>query len=409
MSFDRREYVRYTPTSPLTALLIWRGDNDGQKSPAQLTDLSQGGCSLVSVDGPLVGTHAVVVLPLPDGETPEKLQCQIMSRNPVGTELQVSMQFVQASGQQVTRLVSVLASGAFEPLRADTPAMNRKHWRVPQWAAYLTAQQLPVMPRSKMALLAFEAEKGSDLSAGELVRLANGDPFLCLCLLRAAEKRRVARLGHEASTLLAAVMQLGSAAFRELLIASPETDETVLGLAECEARSVFAGQLAAAWSSLRTDASPDEVSMAALLSEIGELLLWHFAKDLPQASLEALASNQARRTDEAQEAICGFRFRDLTLKCAELWNLPKILIQLIRGHDSVRANLARVSKDTARHLIAGADNPALPDDLASAKRLIPQASLESLADKLVWVPEEMRQNLIDKASLLLLENPPNTP
>lgn len=408
MSFDRREHVRYTPTTPLNALLIWRDEKDGHKSSAHLIDLSQGGCSLMSLDGPLVGAHALVVLPLPDREAPVKLQCQIMSRNPTGSELQTSLKFEQVSEQQVTRLVSILASEAFEPLRADTPVTKRKHWRVPQWAAYLTAQQLPVMPRSKRALLAFEAEKGSDLSAGELVGLANGDPFLCLCLLRVAENRRVARLGHEASTPLAAVLQMGSTAFRELLMASPETDETVLGLAECEARSVMAGQLAMAWSSLRTDASPDEVSMAALLSEIGELLLWHFAKDLPQASLEALASGKARRTDAAQEAVCGFKFRDLTLKCAEIWNLPRILIQLIRGQDTVRANLARVSTDTARHLIAGLDNSALPDDLASAKRLIPQASLELLIDELKCVPEEMRQNLIDKAILVLVNNPPKT-
>lgn len=406
MSFDRREHVRYVPTKLLNALLIWRDEEVGQKSSARLIDLSQGGCSLVSRYGPVVGAHAVVVLPLPDSEPPEQLHCRIMSRNPTGSELQTSMKFEQVSGEQMTRLGSILASGAFEPLRTDTPATKRTHWRVPQWAAYLTAQQLPVMPRSKRALLAFEAEKGSDLSAGELVDLANGDPFLCLCLLRVAESRRVARLGHEASTPLAAVLQMGSTAFRELLIASPETDETVLGLAECEARSVIAGQLAMAWSSLRADAAPGEVSMAALLAEIGELLLWHFAKDLPQASLEALASDKARRTYAAQEAVCGFKFRELTLKCAEIWNLPRILIQLIRGQDNIRANLARVSSDTARHLIAGPDNSALPDDLAAAKRLIPQVSLEVLADELKWVPEEMRRDLVDKAGQVLVNNPP---
>lgn len=408
MSFDRREHVRYVPTNPLNALLIWRDEDAGQKSSARLIDLSQGGCSLMSLEGPLVGAHAVVILPLPDGEAPMQLQCRIMSRTPTGSELQTSIKFEQISGEQVARLVSILASGAFEPLRADTPATKRTHWRVPQWAAYLTAQQLPVMPRSKRALLEFEAEKGSDLSAGELVVLANGDPFLCLCLLRVAESRRVARLGHEASTPLAAVLQMGSTAFRELLIASPETDETVLGLVECETRSVMAGQLAMAWSSLRADAVPDEVSMAALLSEIGELLLWHFAKDLPQASLDAFASGKTRRTDAAQEAACGFKFRDLTLKCAEIWNLPRILIQLIRGQDTVRANLARVSTDTARHLSAGPDNSALPDDLAAAKRLIPQASLKSLVDELKWMPEEMRQDLIDKAGQVLVNNPPKT-
>ena len=77
---------------------------------------------------------------------------------------------------------------------------------------------------------------------------------------------------------------------------------------------------------------------------------------------------------------CGFKFHDLTLRCAELWNLPPILTQLIRGHDTVRANLARVCGNTARHLMAEPDNPALPDDLAAAKRLVPNASLEQLSE-----------------------------
>ena len=401
MTIDRREHVRYTPTAPLNVMLIWQDEQDRHKSSAQLIDLSQDGCSLKSLDGPLVGTHALIVLHLPDSDVPLKLQCRGVSRKPAGVELQTSMKFMQVSQQQVTRLVAVLASEFFEPLRAVTPVTTRKHWRVPQWAAYLTAQQLPVMPRSKLALLAFEAEKGSDLSSGELVGLAKGDPFLCLCLLRAAEGRRASRLGHEASTPLAAVLQMGSTAFRELLIASPETNETVPGLVECEARSVMAAQLAAVWSALRADASPDEVSMAALLAETGELLLWHFARDLPQASLEALASGKTRRTDEAQETVCGFKFRELTLKCAEIWGLPKILVQLIRGHDTARANLARVATDTVRHLMAGPENSALPNDLVSAKRLIPQASMQMLADELKWIPEELRRNLIEKAVVLI--------
>jgi len=409
MSRERREYIRYKPVDPLNAQLVWQDEKGGQRSSAQLNDLSQGGCALICLEGPLVGDPVWAILSLPDSQIPLKLQCHTMSRNPVGNALQISLKFEQVSEEQVRQLVSVLGSGAFQELGAEPPATSRKHWRVPQWAAFLTAQRLPVMPRSKLALLAFESAKGSDLSPGELVDLAHGDPFLCLTLLREAEEKRTARLGHETGTPLAAVMQLGSTAFRELLVGSPETDETVMGLAECEARAVLAGQLAAAWSVLRADAAPEEVAMAALLSEMGELLLWHFAQDLPQASLDALAVGKARRTELAQELACGFNFHELTLKCAEAWKLPGILVQLIQGQDSARANLARIARDTARHLIAGPDNAALPDDLASAKRLIPDASMDALVESLKWVPVEIAQDLIDKANLALADHPPEKP
>ena len=274
---------------------------------------------------------------------------------------------------------------------------HRKHWRVDQWAAYLTAQDLPVMTRSKQALVALEAVSAATVCARDLADLANGDPFLCLCLLREAESRRSARLGHETTTPLAAAMQIGVRGFRELLFASPETDEGLLGLAACEARAASAGRLAAAWSTARSDVSPDELVMAALLCEMGELLLWHFAPELPRAAQEALADGAAQRSAEAQELRCGFKFKDLTLKCAEIWSLPPIIVQLIRGHDNVRANIARICVDTARHLAAGHDNPALPDDLADAKLLIPGASLGWLASWMTEVPEESRPQLLEKA------------
>lgn len=405
VTIERREHIRYEPISGLGALLFWQDDVDSYQSRVKVSDLSQGGCALIDTQGPMLDKLVVVAMQLVDDEPVLKLQARVMSRSHLGDFWLISLKFEQVSAQQSEQLQSALASDAFRPARAGTDLTRRKFWRVPQWAAYLAAQQLPVMPRSKLRLMALEAEKGDDLSANDLADLANGDPFLCLCLLREAENRRSTRLGHETTTPLSAAMQLGIQGFRELLASSPETDETNAGLAHCEVHAAAAGQLAATWSSARSDVSPDEVLMAALLSEIGELLLWHFAPELPQAALDALARGDTHRTVEAQELACGFNFKDLTLKCVEIWKLPAILVQLIRGTDTIRANIARLCIDTTRHLIASPDNPALPDDLDKAKRLIPNASLEWLAAGLKGLPEAMRQDLMEKASLAFQQSP----
>ncbi|HEX8963911.1 MAG TPA: HDOD domain-containing protein [Rhodocyclaceae bacterium] len=277
----------------------------------------------------------------------------------------------------------------------------QEHWGVDQWAAFLTAQELPSMQRSKLLLRALEETKGDALSVKELAGIAISDPFLCLRLLREAEKRRSRRLGRDTTTPLAAVLQLGVTAFRDMLEESPETDTDSAGLAACEARAVLASQLSVLWVSARADIAPDEVAMATLLAETGELLLWSFAPDLPQAALDALANGRAARSAQAQEMACGFRFRDLTLKCASIWELPLLLTHLIQGVDNVRANICRLCVDTARHLAIGPDNPALPDDLAEAKRLIPQASLPWLASHLIGLGDEQRDDLIAKAEEIL--------
>lgn len=280
---------------------------------------------------------------------------------------------------------------------------HRSHWGVDQWAAYLTEQELPSMHRSKLMLAGLEEAKGDELSAKELAGLASSDPFLCLRLLREAERRRSRRLGRDTTTPLAAVMQLGVNTFRDLLANSPETDADSVGLAACEARSVLAAQLALFWVSARSDIAPDEVAMATLLSEAGELLLWSFAPEVPQAAQDALAAGRATRSSQAQEQVCGFRFHDLTLKCATIWELPPLLFQLIQGVDNVRANISRLCMGTARHLAAGPDNPALPHDLAQAKKLIPQASLPWLASHLIGLDADRLAATVAAAEEILKE------
>jgi len=142
--------------------------------------------------------------------------------------------------------------------------------------------------------------------------------------------------------------------------------------------------------------------MAALLSEMGELLLWSFAPELPLAALEKLRSGHAQRSIQAQMDVCGFRFKDLTLKCAAIWHLPSLLPQLIRGIDNTRANLSRLCVDTARHLSTGGpDDPALPSDIVEAQHIIPGASLEWLAGHLPGIDEESMASIVRRATELL--------
>lgn len=285
----------------------------------------------------------------------------------------------------------------------------QEHWGVDQWAAYLTAQELPSMRRSKMLLVALEETKGDALSAKELASIAVSDPFLCLRLLREAERRRSRRLGRDTTTTLASVMQLGVTAFRDLLYSSPETDTESIGLAACESRAVLASQLSVLWVSARADIAPEEVAMATLLAETGELLLWSFAPELPQAAVDAVAGGRATRSAQAQEMSCGFRFRDLTLKCATIWELPLLLTHLIQGVDNVRANICRLCVDTARHLASGPDNPSLAGDLAEARRLIPQASVPWLASHLIGLDDDRRNELVRQAEEIILSKPNGTP
>ncbi len=283
----------------------------------------------------------------------------------------------------------------------------KKRWGVGAWAAFFETHELPVMHRSQMMLRAFEESKGELLAPAELSAIVLQDPLLCLRLLREAERTKTRRLVHETTTALAAIMQLGLDEFRNLLLSSTQIEEANVGLLEVEARATVAAQVALRWASGRKDTNPEEVAVAALLVDAGELLLWVYEPELPQAAKDELASGREKRSSQAQVAACGFDFKQLTMRCAELWKLPALVMQLLRGVDSPRANLTRICSNVARHIVesSATSNLALASDLVEAHDLMPGISIDWLADGLVMLPDGQKADLIVNANELRSRQP----
>ncbi|MBK7421744.1 MAG: HDOD domain-containing protein [Propionivibrio sp.] len=283
----------------------------------------------------------------------------------------------------------------------------KSRWGVGQWAAYFENQALPVMCRSKLLMKQLESREGEMLAPRDLSEIVLQDPLLCLCLLREAERKKSHRLDHETTTALGAIMQVGVDEFRTLLHSSPEIDENKPGLLEVEMHACFAAQIASVWAGGRMDLNPEEVAVAALLAGTGELLLWVYAEEIPLKAMDELLSGRAQRSAQAQTQSCGFTFKQLTQQCAERWKLPALLLQLLRGSESYRAQLARTCSNAARHVLeaSGTSTLALAADLVDASKLIPNVSLEWLADGLVMLPEERRAGLLEAAHKLLAAPP----
>lgn len=291
---------------------------------------------------------------------------------------------------------------------------HKKHWGVNQWAAFFETRRLPVMAHTKQRLCELEEQAGETLSPNKLATAALEDPFLCIQLLREAERVRTRRLGNETTTTLQAVMQLGVDHVKKLLLDSEEADSNQhnqhdqhdrRGLLYLQTRAALAAHIALRWSAGRADLNPAELALAALLSDTGELLLWLYAPELTQAALDELHSGRATRTTQAQIQACGFTFKELTNRCAELWSLPSLLRKLLQGAESERALLTRTCTDFARHLLnpdANSDK-ALAADIVSARKLMPNVSYAWLLSEIdiTLLDEERKQRLIERADNLL--------
>lgn len=268
--------------------------------------------------------------------------------------------------------------------------INRQHWGLPQWTAFLRVKEIPIMPRSKLLIEALDVDAVSPL---EMAGMVMRDPFLALRILRMAERKRSSTLGHDTTTILGAVQQVGA---RGLATAASESllcDEENAGLAACEARAVLSASIALDWASYRVDVSPQEVAFAALLSEIGELMMWAFAPELPQAALGMLKRGEVTRNVEAQQLTMGFSYKQLSLGLIEAWGLPLLIGQLVKGADTPRANIARLASDAARHLQANPRNPALPSDVVAVRVFVPNAGWGALLSALP-IDEDYREAVL---------------
>ncbi len=267
-------------------------------------------------------------------------------------------------------------------------------WGAGQWAAFFEYKAQPIKAASKAGLVALEAQAEETLSAHAYAALLLEDPLLALRLLREANKRLPRRLARDITTPLGVVLALGTQEFKQQIRSAPEVGEDNTGFVACEARSSLAARIATAWGALRHDLDPGELAMAALLADAGEIELWAFVPELPQKALESLHSGRAGRSEQAQRQACGFAFLELTLLLIEDWTLPVLIKHLIRGDDSVRARMARLAVNTARHLAHGIDDAALPDDVKEAAKLT-ASNLDVVVGLLPGLDAEAKARLLN--------------
>lgn len=244
-----------------------------------------------------------------------------------------------------------------------------------------------------------EASKGELLAPREFAGLILDDPLLCLRFLREAERSKSHRLESETATGLAAILQLGLDKCRSLLLVCNEIDEANVGLREVAARATVAAQLASKWAGAGLIINPEEVAVAALLADTGEMLLWLYEPALAQAAKEELSSGRARNVAQAQIQVCRFDFGQLTLRCAELWNLPTFLRQILRGSESRRAQLVRLCLRTARQLedVSDVSKRALAHEMVKVVELIPSLTLDAVVDGLSQWSFEHRLDVLELA------------
>jgi HD-like signal output (HDOD) protein len=246
------------------------------------------------------------------------------------------------------------------------------------WVAFFRDANLPVLRHTvqEMERMRPNAENvnGRQLSATIL-----RDPMMTLRVLAYLEANRGARQMTDITTIERAIMMIGIIPFFRDFSDLPQIEmqlrpypQALLGILKVVNRARRAAQWARDWAIVRHDLDVDEITLAALLHDFPELLMWCFAPNLGIKVRDAQIANRNQRSAEIQGQIYGVPLFQLKMALAETWRLPKLLTQLMDNEnaENPRVRNVKLAVDLARHSANSWTDAALPDDFTGIRDLL---------------------------------------
>ena len=272
------------------------------------------------------------------------------------------------------------------------------------WVNFFGSVELPILRQTARRLE--EAQQNLDRIGGrDIAAIVLQDPLMAVRVLSYIQPFHGKHLRSDITTIGNAVMMLGVEPFFAQF-SSPATIENMLkgeqrallGVLQVIRRAQRASHYANDWAYQRHDLNIEEVTLAALLHDLPEILMWCFAPKQAIDIRKRLDADSTLRSVIAQEQVLDFRFFDLKKALCHAWQLPELINTLM---DDDNAQLPRVQNVTlavnlARHSAKDWENAALPDDLDAIEELL-RINRETLLDRLD-IPESERPRFLPAKS-----------
>ncbi len=257
------------------------------------------------------------------------------------------------------------------------------------WVAYFSQAQLPVLRHTVHELdqLRTNAER---VNGRVLSSIILQDPMMTLRVLAYIEGHRRASQTADITTIERALMMIGVEPFFRDFHDLPLIEDSLkpypkalLGLLKVIARARRATHWARDWAVSRHDLDVDEITVATLLYDVAEVLMWCSAPRLALRVKEIQTENRTLRSAAVQQQVYNIELHSLQLALAKVWHLPPLLTTLMDRNNASHPRVRNVTLavDLARHSANGWDDAALPDDYAAIEELL-HISHEVLVRKL---------------------------
>lgn len=246
------------------------------------------------------------------------------------------------------------------------------------WVAYFREANLPVLRHTVLELERMRAN-AENVNGRVLSGTVLRDPMMTLRVLAYIESNRRARQTTDITTIERAIMMIGIVPFFRDFHDLPQIEEqlrphpqALLGLLKVIHRARRAAQWARDWAILRHDLDVDEITLAALLHDMAEMLMWCFAPKIAIQVRDAQIAHRNQRSAIIQTEIYGIPLYQLKMALAETWHLPQLLTQLMDNQhaENPRVRNVKLAVDLARHSANSWNDAALPDDFKDIRDLL---------------------------------------
>ncbi len=262
-----------------------------------------------------------------------------------------------------------------------------------EWLVHIREQDMPAFGNTVESVRGLIADDMA--SAGRLASVILRDQAMTTKVLRLANSAYFNTVRQGVSTISRAIVVLGFDAVADMAIGLSLVDALLKGgvrgrVTHEMARCFLAATVARGLARMRGEGRAEEVFIAALLARVGEMAFWCFGGQ----QAEALDAQLAEGADDAQiqgiqQAVLGFRLRQLSVQLAREWRLGSLLHEAldVSGRPGPLVESIRHGHAIAQAVNVGWDSPALRQALSGAAGFA-KVTPDELKDEVVRMAQE---------------------
>ena len=249
---------------------------------------------------------------------------------------------------------------------------------IAQWVTFFKTAEIPVLKQTAREIARLKADEDNASPRAITLAVLN-DPMMVFKVLSYAQQHRGKNQLQDLVQVEQALLMMGTTAFFNKIPPQPLVEDALNNqltglthLLKLIRRAHRAAHYAAEWAAHLMDLHAEELRVAALLSDLSEMLMWSFAADKMNTIYKMQQADKTLRSQEVQEQVLGFKLKDLQKQIVTVFQLPPLLSQLMEDEVSglQRVKNVKLAVNLARHSANGWNDAALPDDYKGVAELL---------------------------------------